>query len=81
MMILRTEEGAWKWAFRDFLREAAIPAEKKQKINQHCQHPSTPKKHFCSVPSRNFPSPHRTVLPFPHHHPPTAISTTPETEK
>jgi len=24
-MILRTEEGAWKWAFRDFLREAAIP--------------------------------------------------------
>jgi len=27
MIVLRTEDGAWKWAFRDFLREAGIPID------------------------------------------------------
>lgn len=32
MMVRRTDEGAWKWALRDFLREAARPESFRQNV-------------------------------------------------
>jgi len=59
MMVLRTDEGAEKWAFRDFLREEASPDARKQ-FHQHFRIPQA-----LHVPALCFPrlfSPHLPAL-------------------
>lgn len=45
-MVRRTEEGAWKWALRDFLREAARPRKIQHRQNLDFQILIAPQFHL-----------------------------------